>query len=98
MRISDWEFRLCSSDLRRIGLAVPAHLAAQRFVMVGQRTGADLGPPAAHDDAVGVGANHGKVARSRLAQESVIGFGRSEERRVGKECVSTCRSRGSPYH
>src|SRR3546814_18624677 len=25
-------------------------------------------------------------------------FGRSEERRVGKECVSTCRSRGSPYH
>src|SRR3546814_11861766 len=36
----------------------------------------------------------------------VIGFGsggqdlnsRSEERRVGKECVSTCRSRCSPYH
>src|SRR3546814_13373212 len=30
------------------------------------------------------------------------GFGpfvkRSEERRVGKECVSTCRSRWSPYH
>src|SRR3546814_3200178 len=24
--------------------------------------------------------------------------GRSEERRVGKECVSTCRSRWSPYH
>src|SRR3546814_15482976 len=23
---------------------------------------------------------------------------RSEERRVGKECVSTCSSRGSPYH
>src|SRR3546814_17688507 len=23
---------------------------------------------------------------------------RSEERRVGQECVSTCRSRGSPYH
>src|SRR3546814_14648164 len=23
---------------------------------------------------------------------------RSEERRVGKECVRTCRSRGSPYH
>src|SRR3546814_14219915 len=29
----------------------------------------------------------------------VIGGGdRSEERRVGKECVSTCRSRWSPYH
>src|SRR3546814_14687120 len=31
-----------------------------------------------------------------------ISFGltarRSEERRVGKECVSTCRSRWSPYH
>src|SRR3546814_4525576 len=26
------------------------------------------------------------------------GTGRSEERRVGKECVSTCRSRWSPYH
>src|SRR3546814_12673142 len=25
-------------------------------------------------------------------------LGRSEERRVGKECVSTCRSRCSPYH
>src|SRR3546814_14294641 len=25
-------------------------------------------------------------------------FMRSEERRVGKECVSTCRSRWSPYH
>src|SRR3546814_8567765 len=27
-----------------------------------------------------------------------VGFIRSEERRVGKECVSTCRSRWSPYH
>src|SRR3546814_15303525 len=30
----------------------------------------------------------------RVRQE----FVRSEERRVGKECVSTCRSRWSPYH
>src|SRR3546814_18235574 len=33
---------------------------------------------------------------------SIVGlaaiFGRSEERRVGKECVSKCRSRWSPYH
>src|SRR3546814_3519672 len=28
----------------------------------------------------------------------VDGSPRSEERRVGKECVSTCRSRWSPYH
>src|SRR3546814_12107944 len=27
-----------------------------------------------------------------------IDIGRSEERRLGKECVSTCRSRWSPYH
>src|SRR3546814_12653098 len=27
-----------------------------------------------------------------------IGACRSEERRVGEECVSTCRSRGAPYH
>src|SRR3546814_20750239 len=31
-----------------------------------------------------------------LAQ--LLELGRSEERRVGKECVSTCRSRWSPYH
>src|SRR3546814_11154479 len=30
--------------------------------------------------------------------EAVLGQARSEERRVGKECVSTCRSRWSPYH
>src|SRR3546814_8769711 len=32
----------------------------------------------------------------RAAEEA--GRTRSEERRVGKECVSTCRSRWSPYH
>src|SRR3546814_4270412 len=33
-----------------------------------------------------------------LRAELVAWKGRSEERRVGKECVSTCRSRWSPYH
>src|SRR3546814_2525513 len=35
-----------------------------------------------------------------IAANDVVGFTweRSEERRVGKECVSTCRSRWSPYH
>src|SRR3546814_13782729 len=35
-----------------------------------------------------------------LLQTSVStdSYSRSEERRVGKECVSTCRSRWSPYH
>src|SRR3546814_16968194 len=30
--------------------------------------------------------------------EDLVAAHRSEERRVGKECVSTCRSRWSPYH
>src|SRR3546814_2576313 len=30
--------------------------------------------------------------------QDVENVSRSEERRVGKECVSTCRSRWSPYH
>ena len=36
---------------------------------------------------------------ARVAAQAVSGISfRSEERRVGKECVSTCRSRWSPYH
>src|SRR3546814_16998095 len=35
------------------------------------------------------------IVRSDKRPHSV---GRSEERRVGQECVSTCRSRWSPYH
>src|SRR3546814_14236676 len=42
------------------------------------------------------------VRRTRPGQEQCgewpIPLFRSEERRVGKECVSTCRSRWSPYH
>src|SRR3546814_12377274 len=33
-----------------------------------------------------------------LHGDEVVPASRSEERRVGKECVSTCRSRWSPYH
>src|SRR3546814_13433574 len=34
----------------------------------------------------------------RFEYDGLLPFKRSEERRVGKECVSTCRSRWSPYH
>src|SRR3546814_19509685 len=34
---------------------------------------------------------------AQLASVNIFADGRSEERRVGKECVSTCRSRWSPY-
>src|SRR3546814_8726255 len=37
----------------------------------------------------------GTAAQAALRRET---HPRSEERRVGKECVSTCRSRWSPYH
>src|SRR3546814_13992781 len=43
----------------------------------------------------------GEESMSRSERIAVIGLGyvgRSEERRVGKECVSTCRSRWSPAH
>src|SRR3546814_18939722 len=36
--------------------------------------------------------------REAVFIERVLSKLRSEERRVGKECVSTCRSRWSPYH
>src|SRR3546814_13613146 len=41
---------------------------------------------------VGVGVDYGIYLFERIQHH------RSEERRVGKECVSTCRSRWSPYH
>src|SRR3546814_7441318 len=39
-----------------------------------------------------------RLGRTRLATARHRPLCRSEERRVGKECVSTCRSRWSPYH
>src|SRR3546814_14891334 len=38
------------------------------------------------------------MADSLLKVCRTLARARSEERRVGKECVSTCRSRWSPYH
>ena len=40
-------------------------------------------------------ARRRRGAATAVAAEPVV---RSEERRVGKECVTTCRSRWSPYH
>ena len=38
------------------------------------------------------------LANLSEADERTLRMSRSEERRVGKECQSTCRSRWSPYH
>src|SRR3546814_16930355 len=40
----------------------------------------------------------GAISRARSSTASSRPASSSEERRVGKECVSTCRSRCSPYH
>src|SRR3546814_15654650 len=43
------------------------------------------------------GAEKPDSGEIRVGETVKLGY-RSEERRVGKECVSTCRSRGSPSH
>src|SRR3546814_7777793 len=46
--------------------------------------------------------SHDREFLSNVVTQTIAAEGngqwRSEERRVGKECVSTCRSRWSPYH
>src|SRR3546814_11579212 len=43
------------------------------------------------------GSGKGK-SQSKIASDSLSLSARSDERRVGKECVSTCRSRWAAYH
>src|SRR3546814_15532996 len=49
-------------------------------------------------DAVAAGLALPEQNGALVGRTFVIRLPRSEERRVGKECVSTCRSRWSPYH
>src|SRR3546814_8219835 len=89
LRISDWSSDVCSSDL-------------------GAQLGKGVGGPllvAVHQQEVAARkrARHREVdGKGRLADTALsvsdCQYHRSEERRVGKECVSTCRSRWSPYH
>src|SRR3546814_19413062 len=83
-----------------VGIAGFEHAAAHAGQLDGAAGDADLQRPGlalAHD---------GQLDRTaRLAAQRALAFGagrgqrlRSEQRRVGKECVSTCRSRWSPYH
>ena len=49
--------------------------------------------------ALGVAVWLDDISRERLRSGNLASLmRRSEERRVGKECVTTCRSRWSPYH
>ena len=49
-------------------------------------------------DDLNVEVKESATTLSRDVWETVSAFARSEERRVGKECTSWCRSRWSPYH
>src|SRR3546814_20581097 len=92
MRISDWSSDVCSSDLggqHPVGVLRAGEEVEDRGV---GRTG-ELG--SGHRGDLLHALELGRVLVDRALAEHVLG--RSEERRVGKECVSTCRSRWSPY-
>src|SRR3546814_3955974 len=83
MRISDWSSDVCSSDLQ-VRLPSDDGLEVERLTGVVEDVGL---------------LRRGTQAAARPEVEDVGDVAdRSEERRVGKECVSTCRSRWSPYH
>src|SRR3546814_2849968 len=83
MRISDWSSDVCSSDL---------YLRVIDYVK--QKYGKEAVSQIATFGTLGAKAVVRDVGRV-LEMPYML---RSEERRVGKECVSTCRSRWSPYH
>src|SRR3546814_5497237 len=89
MRISDWSSDVCSSDL---GVRRPDHRDVAVDLGRGRAGEAFLEFLRARFDA------GGEIVPAQMADiAGAVGL-RSEERRVGKECVSTCRSRWSPYH
>src|SRR3546814_14749604 len=92
MRISDWSSDVCSSDLIHVEL----HLRDDAAEIGHEATeDASFVHPAQHRFGVARAGQHveEQIVRARDPPDL-----RSEERRVGKECVSTCRSRWSPYH
>src|SRR3546814_11279504 len=91
MRISDWSSDVCSSDLLGVH-------ELERAGHAGTIGWPDPHAVAADDDAV---ADAHAVHRHGADPDRTVGVvhhERSEERRVGKECVSTCRSRWTPNH
>src|SRR3546814_13067919 len=97
MRISDWSSDVCSSDLAQIEPPLDAFDALGQMIDANATFGrAFFG--VGHVTAQSCHRNlESAEARYRLILLALDAH-RSEERRVGKECVSTCRSRWSPYH
>src|SRR3546814_18032610 len=104
MRISDWSSDVCSSDLIfdwlhyhiLIRQVLRAELMAGLAILITEHIGTNKLPTVSVRVAKLV-AYHQTLLAHLIASEEQ-GFMRSEERRVGKECVSTCRSRWSPYN
>src|SRR3546814_20544653 len=104
MRISDWSSDVCSSDLWE---TLPDDLKAIVRAAARDVNGDMLDDYNAKNmEALEQLREQGVEVRrlpdevlSRLKEVAAeVVDARSEERRVGKECVSTCRSRWSPYH
>src|SRR3546814_15012887 len=102
MRISDWSSDVCSSDLGPGGPAARTGGEAMSGVLEGM-DGISPVDVAERWHARLMSTDCTLAEREkfeawlRQSPENALAF-RSEERRVGKECVSTCRSRWSPYH
>src|SRR3546814_17646369 len=99
-RIRDLAAHVADIDAAAIGPAGLARLAAidpASLPLV--EDGVRYGPCVTgtrHFVAIGLNyADHAAESNLPIPEEPVV---RSEERRVGQECVSTCRSRWSPYH
>src|SRR3546814_11886768 len=98
MRISDWSSDVCSSDL--IGTGEDVYLVVQVDQAATAATAATVAITLESSAAAGLTSPtvHFTSATYALADLTAGKELRSEERRVGKECVSPCRSRWSPYH
>src|SRR3546814_12685064 len=102
MRISDWSSDVCSSDLY---VLEPTYDTLRRRLFAGVWPSGQRLEAARLATELGVSMTPVRDSLNRLAGERLVhsspgeGFQvRSEERRVGNECVSTCRFRWSPYH
>src|SRR3546814_11319995 len=102
MRISDWSSDVCSSDLGAGGGQIIAISSVAGIAGVPLRSAYSAAKHGiiGYHDAVRAENEHLGLKVLVVAPGSVRTnvSRRSEERRVGKECVSTCRSRWSPYH
>src|SRR3546814_18376776 len=97
MRISDWSSDVCSSDLKWVPNQVFYDQLSKATLLKLLAEG--CGNDAAENCQTMKRSDLAVTVNERLAGRRILPPAlRSEERRVGKECVSTCRSRWSPYH